>query len=200
MLFNRLLVFLGGVIIFSLGLLLVLASREPDKYAAIISEFITSCRCIKPSNAFWYGSLGVLLMFMPVFYVAKMFSAWRQRRFWQVALGPNIVSLDLKPMERAIRNRLEMEEDVESARVRLAIPEFGRNRLVAHLMLSIAEQPALARRVEELRKGLADQVQAMLPELKLETRVRIRLATRLDARLFAPSGAAGGAPVDASRL
>lgn len=200
MLFNRLLIFIGGVVIFTLGLGLALASRHPRLYALYMEEFLTSCTCIQPSNAFWYGTAGVLLMFIPIFYLANMFTAWRRRRFWQANLGPNVVSLDLKPMERAIRNKLEMEEDIESARVSLAIPEFGRNRLIGHLSLSIAEQPNLGKRVDELRQGLTEQVQLMLPELKLETQVRIRLATRLDARLFNPTRATPGSEPESARL
>lgn len=201
MLFNRIMVFLGGVIIFAIGLLLAAAAwpwPEPatdsfghhilgnhEVYAERVSEFITSCRCIWPSNAWWYGALGYLLMLAPVLYLWNLWSAWRVRRFWQLALGHNVISVDLKPLERALRNQLEMQEDVEAAKMRLVIPEFGRNQLIGVLSITIAEQPNLHRRVEELRQMLVDQVHAMLPELKLTIRVRIRLASRLDARLFA---------------
>ncbi|MGH7146173.1 MAG: hypothetical protein ACREJ2_18825 [Planctomycetota bacterium] len=190
MLFNRLLVFLGGVIIFALGLLLVATAlhqhHNGNPYADIIRNFLVSCDCIWPTNAAWYGALGAFLMVGPVLYVANLWAAWRRRRFWQLLMGPNVVSLDLKPLERALRNQLETEEDIEAAKMRLVVPEFGRNRLIGVMALTIAEQPNLNRRVEELRSQLVEQVRAMLPELKLELRVRIRLATRLDARLFAP--------------
>lgn len=197
MLFNRIMVFIGGMILFALGLFLAAAAwpwppENTVKYADIAHTFIVTCDCIWPSNAWWYGALGYLLMLAPVLYLWNIWSAWRIRRFWQIHLGPNVISVDLKPLERALRNQLEMQEDVEAAKIRLIVPEFGRNHLTGILSLTIAEQPNLNGRVEELRQLAINQVRTMLPELKLAVRVRIRLASRLDARLFLSNVERGG--------